>query len=176
MKTISARRARTAWRTLLCLAASLTLVATAAAQTVVRGPYLQLGTDSEITVRWRTDVATDSAVSFGNAPGNLNDSVTDATATTEHSIQLTGLTGNTTYYYSVGTTTSGRSPSLSVSAGASSRRPAKTRSRITSISESARTSISASGSLPLAVSTRTTATPSARCTGFWTRSRFWIRE
>src|SRR5438046_1181170 len=41
------------------------------AQTVVRGPYLQLGTPSSVIVRWRTDVATTGRVHYGNDAGNL---------------------------------------------------------------------------------------------------------
>ena len=33
---------------------------TAHAQSVTRGPYLQTANDNAVTVRWRTDLATDS--------------------------------------------------------------------------------------------------------------------
>ncbi len=69
-----------------------------------RGPYLQVGTPTSMTVRWRTDVATDSRVRYGSAPGSLVNSVTDATATTEHELTISGLTPATTYYYAYGTT------------------------------------------------------------------------
>ena len=59
---------------------------------------------------------------------------------------------------------------------AASVRPAKTRARICSIAWSDSTRSTASGLPPLAVSTRTSATSKARCTGFWTRSMFWMRE
>ena len=72
--------------------------------TVTRGPYLQQGTPDSVVVRWRTATATDSQVRFGNAPGNLISSVDDATVTTEHEVKLTGLAADTTYYYSVGST------------------------------------------------------------------------
>ena len=77
----------------------------AAAQTVERGPYLQLGTPDGIVVRWRTDVDTDSEVRYGTTQGSLGMSASDATLTTEHEISLAGLTPDTVYYYSVGTTT-----------------------------------------------------------------------
>jgi hypothetical protein len=73
--------------------------------TVTRGPYLQQGTHDSVVVRWRTALATDSRVRFGNAPGNLTRSVDDAAVTTEHEVTLTGLAADTTYYYSVGSTT-----------------------------------------------------------------------
>ena len=72
---------------------------------VTRGPYLQLGTPTSIVVRWRTDVATDSRVQYGAAPGNLTASVNNGTVTTEHEITVGGLDPDTQYYYSVGTTT-----------------------------------------------------------------------
>jgi len=72
--------------------------------TVTRGPYLQQGTPDSVVVRWRTATATDSRVRFGNAPGNLTSSVDDATVTTEHEVKLIGLAADTTYYYSVGST------------------------------------------------------------------------
>jgi len=71
---------------------------------VTRGPYLQLGTSTGVVVRWRTDMATDSRVRYGNSPANLT-LVADAPGlTTEHVVSLTGLSPDTTYYYSVGTT------------------------------------------------------------------------
>ena len=45
------------------------------AQTITRGPYLQDGSDARVTVRWRTDVATDSEVRYGATPTMLTSSV-----------------------------------------------------------------------------------------------------
>ncbi|MHC4429991.1 MAG: metallophosphoesterase, partial [Planctomycetota bacterium] len=72
---------------------------------VTRGPYLQLGTDSGIIVRWRTDVPTDSRVSYGTDPGSLNLVEDDVASTTEHVVVLEMLSADATYYYAVGTTT-----------------------------------------------------------------------
>ena len=71
--------------------------------TVTRGPYLQISTPSSIVVRWRTDVATDSRVSYGPAQGKLTSQVDQTTSTTEHELQLTGLTPGARYYYSMAT-------------------------------------------------------------------------
>lgn len=73
--------------------------------TVTRGPYLQLGTPTGVTVRWRTNLPTDSRIRFGAAPGALTGTVDVATPTTEHEVTLTGLIPETRYYYSVGSTT-----------------------------------------------------------------------
>lgn len=71
-------------------------------QTVIRSPYLQTVTPTGITIRWRTDQATDSRVRFGNAADQLNQQVTDAAVTTEHIVSLTGLQSATRYFYAVG--------------------------------------------------------------------------
>ncbi len=80
------------------------LLATTSAwpQTVVRGPYLQMPTDDGITIRWRTDVATDSVVRYGPAADNLVNTVTVAGSTTEHSVTLSGLGASQHVFYSVG--------------------------------------------------------------------------
>ncbi len=44
----------------------------ASAQSVTRGPYLQLATPNSVTVKWRTDVATDSVVLYGFSPNSLS--------------------------------------------------------------------------------------------------------
>lgn len=81
------------------------LAGLASAQTVTRGPYLQKLSANAISVRWQTDVASSSKVNFGATPTTLTNSVSDATAVTEHEVRLTGLTPDTSYYYSIGTTT-----------------------------------------------------------------------
>ena len=95
--------------TLLCLTAATTAVAQDydanpgfAPAAVTRGPYLQMQTDDGITVRWRTDLATDSVVRYGATPGSLDQSVTVTGTRTEHEVALTGLGAGTTWYYSVG--------------------------------------------------------------------------
>ena len=75
----------------------------AEAQTLVRGPYLQSGTSSSVIVKWRTDEATDSVVRYGLDPDSLTLSASDPDSTTEHAVQLTGLSADAKYFYSVGT-------------------------------------------------------------------------
>lgn len=84
----------------LCVA--LLFAVTMQAQTLTRGPYLQTGTTSSVTVRWRTDSATDSLVRYGTNPAALSLSVASSTSTKEHELRVTGLAANTTYYYSIG--------------------------------------------------------------------------
>jgi len=78
---------------------------TGGATLLSRGPYMNSALQNSITIRWRTDIPTTSKVSYGTSPGSLTQSVTDNTSTTEHIVTLTGLSTNTLYYYSVGSTT-----------------------------------------------------------------------
>ena len=73
--------------------------------TVVRGPYLQMATSNAITVRWRTQNATDSVVRYGLSPDNLNQTKSISGARFEHEVRLSGLSANTRYYYSIGSIT-----------------------------------------------------------------------
>ncbi|HSF16184.1 MAG TPA: metallophosphoesterase [Vicinamibacteria bacterium] len=82
----------------------LTVPSVAPARTVTRGPYLQTLTPTSVVVRWRTDIATDSRVAFGPAPGNLTGEVTSGVSTTEHELCLVNLSPGTTYFYAIGTT------------------------------------------------------------------------
>jgi Calcineurin-like phosphoesterase/Purple acid Phosphatase, N-terminal domain len=87
------------------LLASLFLAAVpAAAATVTRGPYLQTPTPTGMIVRWRTDVATDSRVAWGPAPGVRAGTADDPTPVTDHVVPVTDLAPDTVYYYAVGTT------------------------------------------------------------------------
>lgn len=72
-------------------------------QRVVRGPYLQVGTPNSAVIRWRTDVATDSRVRFGTSLNNLNLFAESSNSTIEHEIKIDGLSAETKYFYSVGT-------------------------------------------------------------------------
>ncbi len=74
----------------------------AQAQTLPRGPYLQLGTPTSIVVRWRTDQWSDSVVRYGTSLSSLSQSAASPTATKEHEVVLGGLAPGTRYYYSVG--------------------------------------------------------------------------
>ncbi|MES2824941.1 MAG: DNRLRE domain-containing protein [Pseudomonadota bacterium] len=80
-------------------------ISIASAVNLTRGPYLQTGTSTSVIVRWRSDEATDSRVRLGVYPTKLNKIIDDAQLTTEHIVQVTGLTPNTKYYYAIGSTT-----------------------------------------------------------------------
>lgn len=74
------------------------------AQTLTRGPYLQMPNESSIVIRWDTDIANSSKVWFGTSPSAMTDSVSSSQSQTRHEIRLTGLSSNTKYYYKVGET------------------------------------------------------------------------
>ena len=78
------------------------LSAPAEAQSITRGPYLQQGGATQVTVRWRTSTATNSRVRYGPSAGALSSVKDDAASVTNHSVTLTGLSPDTTYFYSVG--------------------------------------------------------------------------
>lgn len=81
----------------------LVFIATGAnAASVTRGPYLQMGSDTALTIRWRTDSPTVSFVRYGRSPSRLDQSVKVLRKTTEHEVRLTSLQANSQYYYSVG--------------------------------------------------------------------------
>jgi hypothetical protein len=71
---------------------------------VTRGAYLQKLTQSSVTVRWRTDIASNSRVQYGTTL-TYGGTASDAALTTEHIVTLTGLAPATKYYYSIGTST-----------------------------------------------------------------------
>ena len=86
-------------------AAALTLVITlalcqsvlAATVSVKRGPYLQTGSSTSVTVKWRTDVSTDSCVRYGTSLSSLSSKTCSSTSTTDHVVKLSSLSSNTKY-------------------------------------------------------------------------------
>lgn len=75
------------------------------AQTLTRGPYLQMGNENAVTIRWRTNVASNSRVTWGTVFGTYPNTVDDLTTTTEHIVRITGLNADTKYFYTIGSTT-----------------------------------------------------------------------
>ncbi len=69
---------------------------------ISRGPYLQMGGQTGITIRWRTDIPTNSRVTYGTTLGTYPNTVNDATVTTEHIVNLSGLSPDTKYFYTIG--------------------------------------------------------------------------
>jgi hypothetical protein len=82
--------------------AVLAAAGVAEAQSLTRGPYLQQGGPTQVTVRWRTSTATSSRVRYGPAANALASVKDDAASVTNHAVTLTGLVPDTTYFYAVG--------------------------------------------------------------------------
>lgn len=66
---------------------------------IIRGPYLQMATQTSMIVRWRTDEPDISLVRFGEQIGKWDKLVEDKNLTKEHLLTLTGLQPYTKYYY-----------------------------------------------------------------------------
>ncbi len=78
--------------------------ATGGTPVLTRNPYLQMGRETAITIRWRTDIACIGRVELGTAFGTYTTATADeGCATTEHEVTVTGLTPDTKYFYSIGT-------------------------------------------------------------------------
>src|SRR6266699_5576591 len=77
----------------LTLVLVLTLCQSILAQTVsvTRGPYLQTGTPTSVTVRWRTDVSTDSCVRYGISLSSLTSQTCSSTTAIDHVVKLSSL-------------------------------------------------------------------------------------
>jgi 3',5'-cyclic AMP phosphodiesterase CpdA len=69
---------------------------------VTRGPYLQMGTTDGITIRWRTDIASDSKITCGTTYGTYPLSAVDNVSTKEHKVRIKLLTPDTKYFYTIG--------------------------------------------------------------------------
>ena len=72
---------------------------------LLRGPYLQQGSNSSIIIKWRTDIASASKVTFGTNLSSLSSIVEDNSITTEHEVLLSNLNSNQCYFYTIGTPT-----------------------------------------------------------------------
>lgn len=74
----------------------------ALAQKLLRGPYLQLPTESSMVLRWRTDRDCKGLVRWGLSPESATNRVQHAGSLSEHVVQISRLKPNTRYYYSIG--------------------------------------------------------------------------
>ena len=68
---------------------------------LVRGPYLQTGTDTSILVRFRTNQAYKTTLVYGTHPSALSQSLTENSAQTDHEFMVGGLMPQTRYYYAL---------------------------------------------------------------------------
>ncbi|WP_114782243.1 InlB B-repeat-containing protein [Botryobacter ruber] len=80
----------------------LTVSFTISSIRLTRGPYLQMGNQTAMTLRWRTSEPTDSRIEVGTTFGTYSFSATNPTVTTEHEVRISGLSPGTRYYYRFG--------------------------------------------------------------------------
>src|SRR6185503_11490444 len=70
---------------------------------IIRGPYLQSGTTSNLVIRWRTDWFSGTYLSYGLDMNDHDFAIADSTPKTDHEALLTGLLPDTRYYYTIQT-------------------------------------------------------------------------
>jgi acid phosphatase type 7 len=70
-----------------------------------RGAYLNVGGQTSIIIRWRTNTSVTSRVELGTEFGTYPIVVSNGTNKTEHELQVTNLQPDTKYYYRIGTNT-----------------------------------------------------------------------
>jgi acid phosphatase type 7 len=90
------RRSLLAW-TVVCFSESV------GGTEAVRGPYLQNASPQSVTIKWRTDEATESIVRYGTNLAELSDVRGNLISTTNHEVQVSGLLPDQRYFYSIGT-------------------------------------------------------------------------
>ena len=71
---------------------------------LLSGPYLQCGSPTGMVVRWQTDWFSDAVVRYGTNVNLLDRAMTNAVASLDHEMHLTGLRADTTYWYAIGST------------------------------------------------------------------------
>ncbi|MBK9760707.1 MAG: metallophosphoesterase family protein [Flavobacteriales bacterium] len=86
------------------LSFELELTGLDAAPTIHRGPYIHIVTPTSAVIKWKTDVPTNSRVRYGTIAGSLTQNADDATMSVEHEVTVSGLVASTSYFYSIGTT------------------------------------------------------------------------
>lgn len=74
-----------------------------ASVTLSRGPYLNMGNQTAVTLRWRTDLACTGRVEVGTVFGTYPILIDETCPVTEHEVRVTGLSADTKYYYRFGT-------------------------------------------------------------------------
>lgn len=72
-------------------------------QTVTRGPYLQIGTPNSIIIKWQTNTNCDTKVNYGTSLLSLTSQTINSVLTKDHEIRISGLTPETKYFYTIGT-------------------------------------------------------------------------
>jgi predicted phosphodiesterase len=91
-----------AWTVLVAFLLLVPQLQGAWAASLSRGPYLQMRSDTGITVRWRTDVPTPSELWWGTSVDALDQRLFDPTLKSDHALRIEDLSPDTPYWYAVG--------------------------------------------------------------------------
>lgn len=81
---------------------------------IVSNVHEQNISQTSADIVWTTNEDADSLVRYGTSSGNYTQTVSDSAMTTSHSLNLSGLTESTTYYYQVESTDSGSNTTTSM--------------------------------------------------------------
>ena len=71
------------------------------AQTITRGPYIQISTDTSIIIKWKSNIPTDTKLQYGKSFSNQNLVYFDSNLDVNHTVTLNNLEKESTYYYSI---------------------------------------------------------------------------
>ncbi|MFC3810658.1 purple acid phosphatase family protein [Lacihabitans lacunae] len=71
-------------------------------QKLSRSPYLQMANESQMTIRWETDIPTESKLTYQNAASMETKTIVDSMPKTLHEIRVKNLLPKTKYLYKVG--------------------------------------------------------------------------
>lgn len=74
-----------------------------AQSTLLRCPYLNVGTSESMVIRWRTSGAEIGEVRYGLSLSALDSTISENAATEEHELVISNLKPETKYFYSIGT-------------------------------------------------------------------------
>ncbi|PBQ31867.1 hypothetical protein CNR22_08820 [Sphingobacteriaceae bacterium] len=72
--------------------------------TIVKGPYLQIGTQNSMKIRWETSSACDTKVMYGTSAASLTSVISNTSPVVSHEVSIGSLSAYTKYFYSIGTT------------------------------------------------------------------------
>lgn len=91
------------WNGAFLLGLALSSADIVAADTLSRGPYLQVATPTSLVVRWRTAEPSIGRVRYGASAQALSSVANETEAKTEHIVTVTGLKPASDYWYDIGT-------------------------------------------------------------------------
>ncbi|OYW76022.1 MAG: hypothetical protein B7Z37_10790 [Verrucomicrobia bacterium 12-59-8] len=100
--SLTARATDNDGNTTISSAVTVTVNSAPGSGTLTRAAYLQQAGPNTMTMRWRSSQSIVGRVKYGASVTTLTNTVDESAAVTDHEVTLTGLSPNTTYFYSVG--------------------------------------------------------------------------